>query len=441
MAAILWAVCAQGALAEADAAGNASLSGAQVLAQAAKDAEEGGAASGAGKITGFLESRTAYTYDAPSHWSKGLFRLQLGSEGKITEGLSYKITGQLDYDAVYDSTSFYPHDVRADQRREFQWRETYLDTSAGDWEFRFGRQHIVWGEMVGLFFADVVSAKDMREFVLPDFDAIRIPQWAARAEYFKDDSHLELIWIPYASYDNIGKPGAEFYPYPPNLRSLNVLGDEQPGHSLNNSNFGLRANTIKNGWDMAGFVYRSHDAAPVLAYDPAVRAYRPQHDHITQTGATLAKDFDSFVLKAEAVYTRGRRYFTNDVTSPTGLVSQNVFTYVAGLEFTLPADTNFNVQLFDNAFLDRDPNLFFSHHEAGMTLLLRHNFRTSLSAEALFIRSLNRDDWMLQPSVKWSVDKNWRLSFGVDVFDGPMTGYFGRYRDRDRVYTDLRYTF
>ena len=70
-------------------------------------------------------------------------------------------------------------------------RETYLDVSAGDWDFRLGRQQIVWGEMVGLFFADVVSAKDLREFVLPDFDYLRIPQWSVRTEYFKGDFHGE----------------------------------------------------------------------------------------------------------------------------------------------------------------------------------------------------------------------------------------------------------
>ena len=68
--------------------------------------------------------------------------------------------------------------------------------------------------MVGLFFADVVSAKDLREFILPDFDLIRIPQWAARVEYFKNDFHAEAMWIPVMSYDKIGKPGAEFFPIP-----------------------------------------------------------------------------------------------------------------------------------------------------------------------------------------------------------------------------------
>ena len=48
--------------------------------------------------------------------------------------------------------------------------------------------------MVGVFVADVVSAKDMREFILPDFNAPRIPQWAARAEYFPHHYHVDRCW-------------------------------------------------------------------------------------------------------------------------------------------------------------------------------------------------------------------------------------------------------
>nr|AEQ20481.1 hypothetical protein [uncultured bacterium CSL142] len=394
-------------------------------------------------ITGFIETEAARTYASPAHWSQGLFRVELEHQGEFGEGLKYKISGRLGYDAVYDRSSFYPPAVRDDQRYDFQLRENYIDASAGDWEMRFGRQQIVWGKMVSLFFADVVSAKDLRQFILPDFDILRIPQWAARAEYFKDDFHAEFIWIPYASYDNIGKPGAEFYPIPANPRfPFVVLGDEQPSHALRNSNYGLRLSTLKDGWDVAGFLYRSFDASPVLAFDPTVGAYRPQHDHITQVGGTLAKDLGgSVVLKAETVYTHGRRYFTNDLTSPTGLVPANTFVYVVGLEFSLPADTNFNIQLFDNVFLDRDPNLFYSKHEAGTTLLLKRSFGHNVDAQALFIRSLDRDDWMFRPQVKWGFAKNWGLGVGADIFDGPPTGFFGQYRNRDRVYTDLRYSF
>lgn len=415
---------------------------APILAQASEDADGAPAAADGGIFTGFVEARGAYTYASPAHWSKGLGRLELAREGKFRAGLKYKISGRFDYDVVYDSSNFYPHDVRADMRREFQVRETYLDATAGDWEFRLGRQHIVWGEMLGLFFADVVSAKDQREFILPEFDAIRIPQWAARAEYFKDDFHTELIWIPYATYDEVGKPGAEFYPLTATSgRALNVRGDEQPSHSLRNSNFGVRFGTIKNGWDVAGFAYRSMDASPVFAYDSSLSAYRPQHDRITQVGATLAKDFGSVVLKSEAVYTRGRRYATTDSAVASGLIYQNTFNFVVGLEFALPADINLNVEIYDNVTLDRDPNLYFSAHEAGTGVLLRRDFGSNVEAQAMYLRSLNRDDWMLSPSVKWGFAKNWKLKFGADIFNGPPAGAFGRFRNRDRIYSDLRYYF
>ena len=33
------------------------------------------------------------------------------------------------------------------------------------------------------------------------------------------------------------------------------------------------------------------------------------------------------------------------------------------------------------------------------------------------------------------------LSFGVDIFTGSTDGFFGRYGNRDRLYTEVRYDF
>ena len=192
---------------------------------------------------GYLSNYTAYDYSDPRHWSRGVFRAQVGTEGGssgIGGGLKWKITARLDVDPVYAESDFYPPAVRKDQRADFSLRETYIDTTAGNFDLRLGKQNIVWGEMVGLFFADVVSARDMRDFILPDFETIRIPQWAARAEYFGDKSHLELIWLPYPSVDDIGKPGAEFYPLqapPPPGFSQQFNNEVRPARGVRNSNY------------------------------------------------------------------------------------------------------------------------------------------------------------------------------------------------------------
>ena len=175
---------------------------------------------------GFSQLELADNYASPEHFSKAKIRTELSRTGQINEHLRWKVSGRFDYDAAYDVSNFYPEAVRQNQRAQFFVRENYLDISAGNFDFRLGRQHVIWGEMVGLFFADVVSAKDLREFILPAFDILRIPQWAMRAEYSKNDTHAEVLWIPVPTLDEIGKPGADFYPGP--LRgTASFLGEDR----------------------------------------------------------------------------------------------------------------------------------------------------------------------------------------------------------------------
>lgn len=405
------------------------------------------AISSGGGIKGYLQFEIARTIDAPVHWSKILTRADLSSQGNLGDGIKWKLGARVDYDAVYSVTDYYPAAVARDQRSNLMLRENYLDVSRGDWDFRFGKQNVVWGEMVGLFFADVVSARDLHEFILPEFDVLRIPQWAARAEYFKDDFHAELLWIPVASYDLIGKPGAEFYPYQiaPPSGSVVYRHEDLPARNLGNSNYGLRLSTLKNGWDISGFAYSSVDIAPTFYRDavslPGTYIYQAKHDRIEQYGGTLAKDFDSFVLKGETVYTHGRQFAVLRASDANGLVPQNTLDWALGLDFSLPADTRFNVQIFQRTYFDHDPDLIADKQENGYSLLLNHKLSERLEAQALWISSFNRTDWLLRPRVIWNFERNWRLAVGADLFRGPSLGLFGQYNGKDRVYSEVRYSF
>jgi hypothetical protein len=398
---------------------------------------------------GFVRGELAYTYADPAHWSKMLIRSELDAQGALGGGVKYKVGARLDYDFVYDATDFYPSDVRRDQRVNFLLRENYLDFGAGDFDFRIGRQQIVWGEMVGLFFADVVSAKDLREFILPDFDVLRIPQWAGRVEYFKDDFHAEAIWIPVPSYDNIGKPGSDFFPAapPPPSGFATLYDNEQfPDRRLAHTNYGLRLSWLRNGWDVSGFYYGSMDTSATfyrqIVSDPQPAfLFQARHDRIQQFGATLAKDVGAAVFKAEAVYTHGRSYNVQRLDDDDGVVAQNTLDVVGGLDFTLPSDTRLNVQLFDRVYFNHDPDIVQKAHEPGASLLVNHKLGSRLEAEVLWIMSLIRNDWMLRPKLAWDFQPNWRLVFGADIFQGPQLGLFGQFANRDRVYTELRYSF
>lgn len=402
--------------------------------------------SSSGGVKGFLQFEAARTTASPEHWSKLRTRADLSSQGKLSDSLKWKLGARFDYDAVYSINDFYNSDVAKNQRFNAELRENYLDYSAGDWDFRLGRQNVVWGEMVGLFFADVVSARDQREFILPDFDQMRIPQWAARAEYFANDFHAEILWIPVASYDNIGKPGAEFYPnqsVPPNS-TAQYRQELRPERNADNMNYGLRLSTLKNGWDLSGFYYRSSDINPTFYRDPIVSttiSYQARHDRIHQFGSTLAKDFGDVVLKGEAVYTRGRSFTVRNAMDSDGVAQQNTLDWAAGLDFTLPANSRLNVQVFQRQFFGYNQDIIPDKHENGYSLLFNTKFFNNWEAQALLISSINRTDWLFRPRVTWNFERNWRLLVGADVFKGPPLGMFGRYDQHDRMYSEVRYSF
>ena len=79
--------------------------------------------------------------------------------------------------------------------------------------------------------------------------------------------------------------------------------------------------------------------------------------------------------------------------------------------------------------------------ENGYSLLLNSKFFTNWEAQALFISSANRSDWLFRPRAVWSFERNWRMVVGADIFNGPAMGMFGRYDQQDRVYSEVRYSF
>jgi hypothetical protein len=412
------------------------------------------------RFYGTVQTEAAYTYADPDHWSKLRLRGLAGATGRISESLKWRVSARGWLDGAYGvEHGFYPADVRDHYRHEAEFGETYLDWTKGDWEFRFGRQQIVWGEMVSLFVADVVSARDLREFVLPEFEQIRIPQWAARAEWFGDDQHLELVWVVHPSFDEIGRPGGDFYPFPIATPGLGyaIDGEVIPSRKLSNTGYGARYSTLLDGWDLAAFFYRSLEVAPTFYRSivpgsipvpgggftgpGATAVYEARHERISQFGGTLSKDFSGVLLKAEAVYTDGRKYNTIRLDAPDGLVPSDTLEWIVGVDLTPADDWRVNAQVFQRIHFDHEDEMLIDRAETGGSVLVNRKFGGRWEVEALIAAGFNRSDWMFRPAVIWNGGRNWRIRAGVDVFGGEDIGFFGRFDAQDRIYAEFRYTF
>lgn len=404
------------------------------------------------RIAGFVDTLAAYTYHQPAHWSRAVARLQVAAQGEFGNGIKWKASGRVDADPVYFVSDFYPDAVQHDQRFDAFWRENYVDLSAGDWDFRLGAQDIIWGEVIGLFFADVVSARDMREFLLPEFDIIRIPQWAVRAEYTVKDSHLELIWIPAPSFDIIGKPGSEFYPVPLTSPLPEGVADlfrdpERPRRTIGNSNVGVRFNSLVSGWDLSAFYYRSFSTSPTFyrvpgdgPFEPFV--FQPRYDRIWQVGGTVGKDLGPAVLKGEAVYTHGQNFSLANLDASPSEVGRQTLDWIASLEWAFARDTRLNLQLFERHYFGGSAEeLALPNDGLGGSVYVSTRLTPTLEPQLLWVVNFRDGGGLARPRLDWHAARNLTMTFGVDVFTGPINSYFGRYNNRDRVYAEARFAF
>jgi hypothetical protein len=231
------------------------------------------------KAGGVLQFDLARTYADREHWSMARSRRTVCPRQR--SGFKWKISGRADADAVFAIDSgFYPDAVRRDQQYQFDLRETYVDFSVGDVDVRLGRQHIVWGEMVGLFFADVVSARDLRTFYLLISSNCAFPS-GQRVQN-------TISARPTPSWSGFPRPATtgSASRVPSSIRFLGertcVVKSSPTArweHQLG------RASVPACRWlGCLGLYYRSLDVAQTF-YVVGLNEFQPRHDRITQSAA------------------------------------------------------------------------------------------------------------------------------------------------------------
>ena len=112
--------------------------------------------------------------------------------GPIGEQTSWTADLQL----IYESTGNLDRNYKGHHLYSQQdWlRELYVDTKLADWQFRLGKQQVVWGTADGIKLLDIINPTDYREFNQNTFEDSRIPIWMLKAEKnVSDRSSLQFI--------------------------------------------------------------------------------------------------------------------------------------------------------------------------------------------------------------------------------------------------------
>ncbi len=380
------------------------------------------------EIHGFIDSYHAARINEPHDFLSSWTRLRL-------EGTWYgeHATGFASIDLEHNGV--------LDDYDELNLREIYFDYLSHSWDFRVGKQIIIWGETEGLQILDAVSPWDYREFLARDFDDLRKGVEAIRWRWLQDNWNLELIAMPDfepASFAAADSPWA--FPSTTGQYEPAVI---EPENTLENAEYGARLNYYLSWGDLSFVALRTWTDEPVRTYTTQganlpVPLLEYQRQTIYGTGLSIPKG--DFIFRGELAVYSGSRF---EWISESGIEkSENAqLKWVAGLEWNVDTGLTAAVQMTDSQVLDYRPGIPLPRHNRMMTLSLEKTlFRETLRLSSFSFIGLEEGDTFTRASLDYALNDATHLLLGIDIFTGEE-GYLSAFSENDQLWLKLKYNF
>ncbi|RLC27208.1 MAG: hypothetical protein DRH56_03285 [Deltaproteobacteria bacterium] len=422
--------------------------------------------------------------------------LFLDFSAQISSNVKFKSIGRGYYDNPYslnsnsdpqikDTEHQWPGPHPLTMKQDFDLREYYLVISPGDFQFRIGRQQIVWGETDALRMADIINPLDLSwDWSFPTWEDIRIPLQMIDMVYNVPGSahnlKFEAVWnpadfrptqiAPYgAIWDPVGLPGF----------LVDMLKDQQqhdlPTRSLKNGAGGGRIKGQIGNWALSVFGYYARVQDYVLKLDVGPNTINPglpMHfywPHVLNVGATF--NVESIALKTifrgECAYTFDQPFTTSaannfnfadpaafdydekdtfafmlgfDRNTWIRFLNDNKTFYISGQwfqKFVLGSDVSGKLR---TGFGDDGDN----RSQTIFSLLINTEYMDGqIKPEVLAVHSVTEECGFFDFHVAWEPTYTLRFTVGVrDIWgNNNLTGIWGPVKDNDMGYLKMRWSF
>ena len=332
---------------------------------------------------------------------------------------------------------------------EVELREFYLDIFTHLADLRLGKQQVVWGKADGLRVLDVINPQEFREFILGDFIEARIPLWMFKGDFFLGDYTLEALWIPDFETNHSAQAGTEYsaplFTADPGVQTAR-LPPAEPSDGIPNSELGLRISRFYRGWDLTVNYFYTWEDDPALftSLDTSTGTLviKPGHERVHIAGGTFSNAFGSTVLRGELGYVFDKPFAASSAVSG-GVMEKNFINYVIALDYTVHPSLFISGQLFQQVITtSRDEDLLRRRSSVSLSLMVRSDFlHETLMPQVLILWNADDGDYLIRPRVSYQVTDRLKLTLGLDLFGGDRRGFFGRFADKDRIYTGIDYMF
>ncbi len=337
----------------------------------------------------------------------------------------------------------------SDKDLELGLREAYLDIYFDSIDLRIGKQQIIWGKADGVFITDIISPKDLREFLLPDFDEIRIGITALKMDYYPGNHTFEMVWVPAFTPTKIPEENSIWrvtpdFPIQPTFDD----SEKEIKGTLENSEVFVKYAALTSRVDfeiMAGYAW---DDDPTLHTAKTVDAQTqlpsllvtPKHHRLSLLGGSVSVPAGGFVFRSEGAYYRDKYFQSSDPLLSDGVLRKNYLHYLLGTDYTW-WEVKLSAQFIRQTILNYDEQIVQDEFENTMTFLASKDFlRETLRVELFSYLGLSNQDALMRPKITYDLADGFKILAGANIFVG-SEGSFGQYNDNDMVYSKVKYSF
>lgn len=357
--------------------------------------------------------------------------------------------------------------------------EGYFYWSRKPVDLRVGRQIVRWGKTDQISPVDNLNSQDLREFIIPDFEDRKIPNWMVRGRLFSDFLTLEGVYIPFfepSRIDYFGTDWAVYQHLKEDVQDSDLLttafkeyikgryvNENTPPKTFENGDWGIRLLRTISDWDLGlSYLYSWEDLPYYKSFpiknlildgstssDSLVSAlagttnaneeieveYRRQHIAGFEFETTV-KDFG---FRGEAAYFDKQSFLTNNLTSTRKIV----YHYILGVDYSGENDWYINIQFSHQILKNYDSTiLYFNRNNPSLCGEISKEFWEGyFEAELKYNFALNQNSFYLSPSIICSYIPNLDITLGLNIFEGDSDTLMGLYDANDQVYIDFKYHF
>ncbi len=368
---------------------------------------------------------------------------------RVGEELDFSIvqnTFDLELEYFADRAAFkvnpvFYHSATGDQQLELDLKEAYVDLYFDSVDLRMGKQQIIWGKAEGVSITDVVSPKDLSEFLLPDFDEIRIGITALKTDLYLGPTAFELVLVPVFTPNVQPEPGSIWRVTPPYPPTATVNDAEEVEMDLENGEIFGKFSYLGSLLDfelMGGYMWDDEPIPHVTSLMPM--EVTPKHHRLVLGGGSFSTTVAGAVLRAEGAYYHGKRFQTDDPAEGEGVIRRDYVHYLVGSDFGL-LGLDLSVQYVQKIILDYDESIASDQLDHMATFRISKTFlRETLRLELFSYVGLNEPDALLRPKIVYDLTDGLELLLGSNIFLGD-SGLFGQYNGNDMVYAKVKYSF